>query len=62
MEKIGFKCITCGEIAYMPGCDEKTPGVKILEMTQCLKCVRADRPVSPSLRRRIRAKLASGEY
>ncbi|GAI72344.1 unnamed protein product, partial [marine sediment metagenome] len=62
MEKIGFKCITCGKITYVPDCDENTPGVKILEMTQCLKCVRAGEPVSPSVRQRILAKYASGEY
>jgi len=62
MEKIGFKCITCGKITYHLDCDEDTPGVKILETTQCLKCVRANRPVSPSVRRRILAKYASGEY
>jgi len=61
MDKIGWKCITCGEIAYPPGTN-KTPGVKLRETTQCLECARDGEPVSPSVQRRILAKYASGEY
>ncbi len=56
MDKVGFKCITCGEITYTPGCDAKTPGLEIRETTQCLECMRACEPVSRSVRQRIRAK------
>lgn len=62
MDKVAFKCITCGEITYLPGCDAKTEGLEIRETTQCLQCARADRPVSQRLRDRILAKYASGEY
>ena len=56
MDKVGFKCITCGEIAYIPGCDAKTEGLEVRETTQCLECVRAREPVSRSLFQRILAK------
>ena len=60
MDKIAFKCITCGRVTYMPGCDENTPGVEIREATQCLQCLR-DTPVSQRPRDRILAKYACGE-
>jgi len=62
MEEIGFKCITCGKLTYMPGCDAKTPGLEIRETTQSLQCLRAYRPVGQNLYQRILAKYTSGEY
>lgn len=62
MDKVAWKCITCGEFTYSPGCDVKTQGLQIRETTQCLQCVRDRRPVSPELVQRILAKYARGEY
>jgi len=56
MDKVGWKCITCGEITYTLGCDAKTPGLEIRETTQCLECMRDREPVSQSLSQRILAK------
>ena len=60
MDKVGFKCITCGEITYTPGCDAKTPGLEIRATTQCLECLCARELVSQSLFQRILAKYTSG--
>ncbi len=62
MDKVAFKCITCGEITYLPGCDAETPGLEIRETTQCFQCKRDGVPVSLNLQQRILAKYASGEY
>ena len=62
MDKVAWKCITCGEITYMPGCDENTPGLEIRETTQCLQCLRDDEPVSQRLQDRILAEHAFAEY
>lgn len=53
MDKVAFKCITCGKITYTPGCDAKTPGLEIDETTQCLQCLRTGRPVSQRLRQQL---------
>ncbi|MBA7551951.1 hypothetical protein ES705_44502 [subsurface metagenome] len=60
MDKVGWKCITCGEIAYIPGCDAKTEGLEVRETTQCLECMRAHEPVSRSLFQGILAKYFGG--
>lgn len=62
MDKAAWKCITCGEFTYLPGCDAKTQGLEIRETIQCLQCVRDRVPVDPRLQERILAKYASGEY
>jgi len=62
MEKVAWKCITCGGFTYSPGCDAGTPGLQIRETTQCLSCTRGGPSVSPSLVQEIRAKYARGEY
>ncbi|MBA7468801.1 hypothetical protein ES707_04055 [subsurface metagenome] len=62
LTNVAWKCITCGKITYMPGCDAKTPELEIRETTQCLQCLRGGEPVSQRLRDRILAKYASGEY
>jgi len=62
MDKVAWKCITCGNITYMPGCDENTRGLEIRETTQCLQCLCDDEPVSQRLQDRILMKYASGEY
>jgi len=60
MDKIGWKCVTCGEVTYSTVARD-TPRV-ILETTQCLGCMRDGEPVSPSVQQRILAKYASREY